>query len=149
MSSRAPSCAYIIDIRSDAHAGVNKLRIMGAILVSAVLAAAHAGAHAHELCAAKVLQSELFPSAPLAIFPSVNYGAWLATATLEVRTSNAPPYIVTLRETLPWQATIRKGEVFEVPCQSAYSNALSLSALAKAPSFRRLDTRTAYYARVR
>jgi hypothetical protein len=122
---------------------------MGAILVSAVLAAAPAGAHAHELCAAKVLQSELFPSTPLAVFPSVGYGTGLFTAALEVRTSFAPPYIVTIRETLPRQLTIRKGEVFEVPCEAAHSNALSLSALARAPSFRGRDTSTAFYARVR
>jgi hypothetical protein len=123
--------------------------ITGAILVSTVLPAAPVGAHAYELCAARVLQSELFPSAPLAVLPSVGYGAWLVTATFEVRTSFALPYIVTFRETLPRQLTIRKGEVFEIPCEVAYSKALSLAALARAPSFRSRDTRTAYYARVR
>jgi hypothetical protein len=112
-----------------------------ALVVAAVLAAGPVGVHARELCAAKVLEAELLPYAPI--------GSWLATATLEVRTSNAPTSFVTIREALPWQTTIRRGEVFQVDCQQVSRNGLSLAALAAAPSFRSFGARSSNYARVR
>jgi hypothetical protein len=123
------------------------MRSIGTLLIASALAASSASVHAHESCRASVLQSQLSPSALLSVLPSSDFGAWLVTATLEVRTSIAPPWIVTLREILPFQMTLRHGEVFRVPCEYALSNRLTLSALATAPSFR--SAHSAYYARLR
>jgi hypothetical protein len=106
------------------------------LAIAATLAAGPAAAHSRAACTAAVLQGALIPSAP--------YGFWLVSATLELRSSHAPPSTVNIRETLPWQMTLRRGEVFRIPCEYASGNGLSLAALASAPSFRSFAARSGY-----
>jgi len=75
------------------------MRLVASCCVSAVLATGPV--HAREICAAKVLQAELRPTALLAVVPSARYGYWLITAILEVKISKTPRAIVVLRENLP------------------------------------------------
>jgi hypothetical protein len=82
------------------------MRWVASFCVAAVLAAGTV--HGREICAARVLQAELLPAAPLAVLRSAHYGYWLTTVILEVQISNTPPAIVMLRETPPWQMTLRK-----------------------------------------
>jgi hypothetical protein len=84
-------------------------------VVAAVLATGTV--HAREICAARVLQAELRPTALMAVIPSARYGYWLTTATLKVRIANTPRAIVVLRETLAWPMTLRQGEIFRIPCE--------------------------------
>ena len=121
------------------------MRLVASLCVAAVLVTGTV--HAREICAARVLQAELLPTALWAVVPSAHYGYWLTTATLEVQISNAPRAIVVLREALPWRMTLRKGE--RIPCEYAFSSGLSLAALASAPSFRSASARSSAYARVR
>ena len=122
------------------------MRLVASFCVAAVLATGTV--HAREICTARVLQAELLPTALLAIVSSER-GYWLTTATLEVQISNTPRAIVVLRETLPWQMTLRRGEIFRIPCEYAFSGGLSLAALASAPGFRSASARSSAYARVR
>ena len=130
--------------RSDGPAG---MRLVASLCVAAVLVTGTV--HAREICAARVLQAELLPTALWAVVPSAHYGYWLTTATLEVQISNTPRANVVLSETLPWQMTLRQGEIFRIPCEYAFSSGLSLAALASAPSFRSASARSSAYARVR
>ena len=123
------------------------MRLVASLYVAAVLATGTADAR--EICAARVLQAELLPAAPLTVFPSAHYGYWLTAATLEVQISNRPSLIVMLREILPWQLILRNGERFRIPCEYASSGGLSLAALATAPSFRSASARASAYARIR
>jgi hypothetical protein len=123
------------------------MRLVASFCVAAVLAMGTV--HAHEICAAKVLRAELRPTALLAVVPSARYGYWLTTATLEVQISRTPRTIVVLSEALPWQMTLRQGEIFRIPCQFASSAGLSLAALASAPSFGSTSARSSAYARLR
>jgi hypothetical protein len=123
------------------------MRLVASFSVAAVLAMGIA--HAREICAATVLEAELLPTALLTVGSPARRGYWLTTATLEVQISNAPPAIVVLREALPWQMTLRKGEIFRIPCEYAFSGGLSLAALASAPSLGSSSARSSAYARVR
>jgi hypothetical protein len=123
------------------------MRLVASFCLAAALATGTV--HAREICAARVLQAELRPSALLEVLPSARSGSWLITATLEIQISNIPPTIVVLRETLSWQMTLRRGEIFRIPCEYVSSGGLSLAALATAPSFRSAAARSAAYARVR
>jgi hypothetical protein len=123
------------------------MRLVASFCVATVLATG--SIHAREVCAARVLQAELLPAAPLAVLPSARYGYWLTTATLEVQISNTPRAVVVLRETLPWQMTLRKGEIFRIPCEYASSDGLSLAVLASAPSYHSFSARSSAYVRVR
>jgi hypothetical protein len=111
------------------------------LVIAVVLAIAPASVHAREFCDAEVVEAQLLPYAP--------YGSWLVTAALEVQPSNAPLSLVTLRETLPWSMTLRRGEVFRVDCQDIFRGQLSLAVLATAPSYRSSAARSSYYVRVR
>ena len=123
------------------------MRLVASFCVAAVLSTGTV--HAREICAARVLQAELLPTALLAVVSSARYGYWLTTATLEIQISKTPRAIVVLRENLPWQMTLRKGEIFRIPCEYAFSGRLSLATLASAPSFRSASARSSAYARVR
>ena len=123
------------------------MRLVASFCVAVVLTTGTV--NAREICAARVLQAELLPAAPLAVLPSAHYGYWLVTATLEVQTSNRPSQIIVLREILPWQLILRNGERFRIPCEYASSGGLNLAALASAPSFRSASARASAYARVR
>jgi hypothetical protein len=123
------------------------MRLVASFCVAAVLSTGTV--HAREICAARVLQAELLPTALLAVVSSARYGYWLTTATLEIQISKTPRAIVVLRENLPWQMTLRKGEIFRIPCEYTSTGGLSLSALASAPSFRSASARSSAYARVR
>jgi hypothetical protein len=123
------------------------MRLVASFCVATVLATG--SIHAREICAARVLQAELLPTALLAVVSSARYGYWLTTATLEIQISKTPRAIVVLRENLPWQMTLRKGEIFRIPCEYTSTGGLSLSALASAPSFRSASARSSAYARVR
>lgn len=125
------------------------MKIVASAFAMAALVTGTVGAHARDLCAAEVLEAQLLPSAPLEVLHPMGYGSWLATATLELRTSNARPWIVTLRETIPRRMAIRKGEVFRIPCEHASGEGLSIAALATAAGYRSASARTAAYARVR
>jgi hypothetical protein len=123
------------------------MRLVASFCVAAVLSTGTV--HAREICAARVLQAELLPTALLAVVSSARYGYWLTTATLEIQISKTPRAIVVLRENLPWQMTLRKGEIFRIPCEYTSTGGLSLAALASAPSFRSASARSSAYARVR
>jgi hypothetical protein len=123
------------------------MRLAASFCVAAVLATGTV--HAREICAARVLQAELLPTALLAVVSSARYGYWLTTATLEIQISKTLRAIVVLRENLPWQMTLRKGEIFRIPCEYTSTGGLSLAALASAPSFRSASARSSAYARVR
>ncbi|HUO00060.1 MAG TPA: hypothetical protein VMU69_27965 [Bradyrhizobium sp.] len=109
------------------------------LVVVGVLAAPPGRIDARESCTVKVLDAELLPYAP--------FGSWLTTATIEVRSARELPFDVTVREILPWQMAIRRGEKFRVPCELAA--APSLAALATAPSFRSASSVSSRYARIR
>ena len=123
------------------------MRLVASFCVAAELSTGTV--HAREICAARVLQAELLPTALLAVVSSARYGYWLTTATLEIQISKTPRAIVVLRENLPWQMTLRKGEIFRIPCEYTSTGGLSLAALASAPSFRSASARSSAYARVR
>ena len=123
------------------------MRLVASLCVAAVLVTGTV--HAREICAARVLQAELLPTALWAVVPSAHYGYWLTTATLEIQISKTPRAIVVLRENLPWQMTLRKGEIFRIPCEYTSTGGLSLAALASAPGFRSASARSSAYARVR
>ena len=114
------------------------------------LAALTTGAtYANETCIAKVLQSELFPSAPLAVLSPVRFGDWEVSATIEILAPRHPPVTVALKETLPWQMAIRRDEEFKISCERAISAQFTLADLATAPSIRSAAAGSAPYLRLR
>jgi hypothetical protein len=106
-------------------------------LMMSLLNSAQAAGH----CTVEVLQAELIAFAP--------FGTWMTNATLKIKRPNAPPFVATVREILPWQMAIREGDVFWVACQKADPIALSLETLATAPTSRHFGTRATDVARIR
>jgi hypothetical protein len=125
------------------------MKIVSSAFVMAVLVTGTISAHTRDFCAAEVLEVQLFPAAPLEVLHPTVYGSWVATAILELRTSNALPWIVTLREKIPRRLVIRKGEIFRIPCAHASGEGLSITALATAAGYRSASARAGLYARVR
>jgi hypothetical protein len=114
--------------------------IAGGLVITAVLFVGLVKVDARQLCTVEVLDTELLPYAP--------FGSWLAKATIKVRPAYGSPFDLTVRELLPWQMVIRKGEMFRLPCEQA-SGTPSLAALATAPSFRSSTRVSSRYARIR
>lgn len=114
--------------------------IVSGLAIAVVLVTGPVRVDARQSCAVEVLDAELLPYAP--------FGTWLMKATIEVRPAHVSPFHLTVREILPWQMAIRRGEIFRVPCELA-SGKLSLAALATAASFRKSTRVSSRYVRER
>jgi hypothetical protein len=118
----------------------NMKSVASGLVIAAVLVAGAGRTDAKDFCTVEVLRAELLAYAPC--------GSWLTKASIEVRPAHGSPFDLAVREILPWQMTIRRGEIFRGPCGLA-SSAPSLAALATAPSFRSSAHSSSRYVRIR